>query len=77
MKYPSNFSSVMWSPCTHSTNLKGPVPTGLRAGSAASTAFWFTISPLFARFDRNGPNGDFRWKTAWVGDATSTLLIVS
>jgi hypothetical protein len=36
-----------------------------------SIAFWFTISPLLARFVRNGPNGLLRWKMAWVGPATS------
>ena len=40
----------MWSPCTHSTNLNGPVPTGLRAGSPLSIAFLLTIWPLVARF---------------------------
>ena len=43
-------SSVMWSPCTHSTNVNGPVPTGLRAGSPLSIAFLLTIWPLVARF---------------------------
>ena len=65
----------MWSPCFHSTNWKGPVPTGLRSEPFASTDRLLTISPLFARFVRNGPNGVLRWKVTRVGELTSTRLI--
>src|SRR5580704_15818573 len=65
----------MWSPCTHSTKEKGPVPTGLRAGSPPSIALRFTISPLVARLVRNGPKGDLRWKTATCGSVSSTDAI--
>ena len=40
-------------------------------------AFLFTISPLFARFVRNGPNGVFRWKTTWCAFTTSMRPIAS
>jgi hypothetical protein len=30
---------------------------------------------LFARFDRNGPNGVFRWKVTCVGPVASTFAI--
>ena len=51
------------------------MPTALRDGSFDSIAFWFTISPLFARFDRNGPKAVFRWKVTWVGPVASTFEI--
>jgi hypothetical protein len=49
----------------------------LRDGSADSIAFWFTISPLLARFERKGPNGVFRWNVTCVGPVASTLSIAS
>src|ERR1700730_9993165 len=72
LKYAGYFSSVTWSPWTHSTNSNGPVLTGLRAGSAASPALRLTIH-VAARLVKNGPNEFFRWKIARVGLATSTL----
>ena len=65
----------MWSPCFHSTNWNGPVPTGLRSEPLASIERLFTISPLFARFVRNGPNGVDRWNVTRVGEFTSMRLI--
>src|ERR1700704_6219054 len=62
----------MWSPWTHSVNLNGPVPTGLRTGSDDSTAFLLTIQ-VAARLVSNGPKGVLRWKTVRVGLATSML----
>ena len=51
------------------------MPTGLRSDPFASTERLFTISPLFARFVRNGPNGVERWKVTRVGEFTSIRLM--
>ena len=67
----------MRSPWAHETNWNGPVPTGLRSEPLASIERLLTISPLLARFVRNGPNDVFRWNVTRVGALTSTLLMAS
>src|SRR3990172_10597223 len=62
----------MWSSFTHSTNLKGPVPTGFSLGSADSIAFLFTTSRTAARDGISPPQLALVMMRTFVGLTTST-----
>src|SRR5262245_17814612 len=75
-QYPSNFSTTTLSDGTHSTNLNGPVPTGLREKFAASAAaVGDTITPTMkASVDGNAVHGSLTLSVSVSGSTTSTAV---